>query len=127
MKNGFKNIFQGSLGFERGKLRLRRTLEEQIGGLNYYCNKLLLLQKNIIIARNYYYCKKLLLLQEVIIIATNYYYCKKVLLLASGKLCVSPRIERARVICESPRKNLGKERVLDAHQKFQNFQKISKK
>ena len=33
---------------------------------------------------------------------------------ASGKLRVSPRIERARVICQSPRKNLGKERAFGA-------------
>ena len=31
----------------------------------------------------------------------------------------------ARVICQSPRKNLGKERILDAHQNFQNFQFFS--
>ena len=36
------------------------------------------------------------------------------LVLASGKLRVSPRIERARIICQSPRKKLGKERILDA-------------
>ena len=33
---------------------------------------------------------------------------------ASGKLRVSPRIERARVICQSLRKNLGKERAFGA-------------
>ena len=35
--------------------------------------------------------------------------------LASGKLRVSPRIDRARVVCQSPRKNLGKERAFGAH------------
>ena len=33
---------------------------------------------------------------------------------ASGKLRVSPHIERARVICQSPRKNLGKELAFGA-------------
>ena len=32
-----------------------------------------------------------------------------------GKIRVSPRIERARVICQRPRKNFGKERAFGAH------------
>ena len=32
---------------------------------------------------------------------------------AYGKIRVSPRIERARVICQRPRKNFGKERAFD--------------
>ena len=34
--------------------------------------------------------------------------------LAYGKIRVSPRIERARVICQRPRKNFGKERAFGA-------------
>ena len=33
---------------------------------------------------------------------------------AYGKIRVSPRIERARVICQRPRKNFGKERAFGA-------------
>ena len=34
--------------------------------------------------------------------------------MAYGKIRVSPRIERARVICQRPRKNFGKERAFGA-------------
>ena len=43
---------------------------------------------------------------------------------AYGKIRVSPRIERARVICQRPRKNFGKERAFDAFQKLQNFEML---
>ena len=34
--------------------------------------------------------------------------------MAYGKIRVSPRIERARVICQRPRKKFGKERAFGA-------------
>ena len=44
--------------------------------------------------------------------------------LASGKLRVSPRIERARVICQRPRKNFGKERAFGARASWVNDARI---
>ena len=44
-----------------------------------------------------------------------FYRClKRSKTLAYGKIRVSPRIERARVICQRPRKNFGKERAFGA-------------